>query len=275
MNLLIPLAFSSFREIVRQPFYYIILFSGCFIILMSFAFTFFAFGEEARMIRDMAISTITIGGLLAGCLASSILIAGEFERQTVLAVLCKPVSRVHFILGKYLGILAATFLLVFSQGLVLEVALIMRNYSIIQNHTTNISGLIDFVCILGICFCLLQILVLTAISLVLSLYLNTIANLTICLLFFIFCNAFSYILPIHSHDYGVLSVVATICYIIFPNFQNLNLVAINEVVASTTSLWQEGNIVQYSVYNILYSTIYCTAIVWLAIFLFKRKEIAW
>ncbi len=80
MNLLVPLVFSSFREIVRQPFYYIILFSGCFIILMSFAFTFFAFGEEVRMIRDMAVSTITFGGLLAGCLASSILIAGEFER---------------------------------------------------------------------------------------------------------------------------------------------------------------------------------------------------
>ncbi len=274
MNLLVPLVFSSFREIVRQPFYYIILFSGCFIILMSFAFTFFAFGEEARMIRDMAISTITIGGLLAGCLASSILIAGEFERQTVLAVLCKPVARMHFILGKYLGILAATFLLVFSQGLVLEVALIIRNYSSVQNDTTNLSGLIDFVCILGICFSFLQISILTAISLVLSLYLNTIANLTICLLFFIFCNTFSYILPIHSHDYTAISAVVSICYVVFPNLQNLNMAAINEVVTAPSSLWQESNIVQYIVYSSLHSTIYCTAIVWLAVFLFKRKEIA-
>ncbi len=188
MNLLVPLAFSSFREIVRQPFYYIILLSGCFIILISFAFAFFAFGEEARMIRDMAISTITFGGVLAGCLASSILVAGEFERQTVLAVLCKPVSRVHFILGKYLGILAATCLLVFSQGLVLEVALIIRNYSIVQSGVINYLSLIDYICILGVCFSLLQILILTAVSLVLSLYLNTIANLTICLFFFIVCN---------------------------------------------------------------------------------------
>jgi len=80
MNLLVPLAFSSFREIVRQPFYYIILLSGCFIILMFFASAFFAFGEEARIIRDMAISTITFSGLLARCLAFSILVAGEFER---------------------------------------------------------------------------------------------------------------------------------------------------------------------------------------------------
>jgi ABC-type transport system involved in multi-copper enzyme maturation permease subunit len=274
MNLLVTLAFSSLREIVRQPFYYIILLSGCFIILMSFAFTFFAFGEEARMIRDMAISTITVGGLLTGCLASSILIAGEFERQTVLAVLCKPVSRVYFILGKYLGILAATFLLVFSQGLVLEAALIIRNYSIIQNDTTSFSGLIDFVCILGICFSLLQILILTAISLVLSLYLNTIANLTICLFFFIFCNTFSYILPIHSHSNIVVSLITAMCYMVFPNIQALNMAVINEVVATPLSLWQGSNIVQYIVYNLLHSAIYCASIVWLAIFLFKRKEIA-
>jgi len=263
MNLLVPLAFSSFREIVRQPFYYIILFSGCFIILMSFAFTFFAFGEEARMIRDMAISTITVGGLLTGCLASSILIAGEFERQTVLAVLCKPVSRVYFVLGKYLGILVATCLLVFSQGLVLEVALIMKNYSTVQNDVTNFWGLIDFVCILGICFSLLQILILTAISLVLSLYLNTIANLTICLFFFIFCNTFSYILPIQGHGNIAVSAVAAMCYIVFPNIQTLNMAVINEVVATPSSPWQGSNIVQCIVYCILHATIYCIAVVWL------------
>ena len=273
MNLLVPLAFSSFREIVRQPFYYIILLSGCFIILMSFAFAFFAFGEEARMIRDMAISTITFGGLLTGCLASSILVAGEFERQTVLAVLCKPVSRAYFILGKYLGILAATCLLAFSQGLVLEVALIIRSYGVAQSDVANFTSMIDFICILGICFSLLQILILTAISLVLSLYLNTIANLTICLFFFLLCNTFSYILPIHGHSYLAVKTVAVICYMLFPNIQTLNMAVINEVATASSSYWQGSNIIQYIVYSLLYATIYCAAIVWLAVFLFRRKEI--
>ncbi len=189
-------------------------------------------------------------------------------------MLCKPVSKVHFILGKYLGILAATFLLVFSQGLVLEVALIIRNYSAVHSDTTSFSGLIDFVCILGICFSLLQILILTAISLVLSLYLNTIANLTICLSFFIFCNTFSYILPIYSDSHMAISLITTICYAVFPNLQSLNMAAINEVVATHSSLWQESNYIQYIVYNLLYGAIYCAVVVWIAVFLFKRKEMA-
>jgi hypothetical protein len=181
---------------------------------------------------------------------------------------------VYFILGKYLGILAATFLLVFFQGFVLEVALIIRNYSTVQSDVTNFSGLIDFACILGICFSLLQILILTAISLVLSLYLNTIANLTICLFFFIFCNILSYMLPIHGHSHMAASVAIAICYAVFPSIQALNMTVINEVVTAPSSLWWGGNVVQYIVYNMLHSTIYCASVVWLAVFLFKRKELA-
>ncbi len=226
------------------------------------------------MIRDMAISTITFGGLLTGCLASSIMVAGEFERQTVLAVLCKPVSRVHFILGKYLGILAATCLLVISQGLVLEVALVIRSYSTAQSDVTNFTGMIDFICILGICFSLLQIFILTAVSLVLSLYLNAISNLTICLFFFVFCNTFSYILPIHSHSHIVVNIVAAACYMVFPNVQSLNMAVLNDVVTTSSSHWHGSNTAQYIVCNLIYSTIYCALVVWLAVFLFKRKEIA-
>ena len=226
------------------------------------------------MIRDMAISTITFGGLLTGCLASSIMVADEFERQTVLAVLCKPVSRVHFILGKYLGILAATCMLVLSQGLVLEVALIIRNYSNVQSEVTNFLRLVDFACILGICFSLLQIFILTAISLVLSLYFNTIANLTICLFFFIFCNTFSYILPIYSDSNIVVTIFTTLCYVVFPNIQTLNMTVINEGFIAPSSHLQGINIAQYIVYNLIYSTIYCVVVVWLAVFLFKRKELS-
>jgi hypothetical protein len=60
----------------------------------------------------------------------------------------------------------------------------------------------------------------------------------------------------------------------FPNLQSLNMTAINEVITAPSSLWQENNITQYIVYCISHTTIYCVAVMWLAVFLFKRKEIA-
>ena len=226
------------------------------------------------MIRDMGVSTITISGLLTGCLSSSVLIANEFERQAVLTVLCKPIARIHYILGKYLGIILAATVLILSQGLALEIALIINKYNKISSGLSDVSGLIDYVCLLGIYFSLLQVLILTVISLVLSLYLNTAANLTICLLFFIFCHTISYILSFYSHGLSIVSVVVPICYALFPNFQNLNLMFISGTVADPILFWQKGTIVQYIAYNTVYATIYCMAIIWLAVTLFKRREIA-
>jgi ABC-type transport system involved in multi-copper enzyme maturation permease subunit len=274
MNPILSLASNSFKEIARQPFYYIILFAGCFIMLVSFSFTFFAFGEELKMIRNMGISTITICGLLAGCLSSSILITGELERQTTLTILCKPITRTGYILGKYLGILAATTLMVVFQFMVLETALVVRKYMDISNYSTNHTNIIDFICFLGIYFAILQIAMLTSISLALSLFLNTIANITICLLFFIFCNTYSYFLPLHTNAFTTGSPITSITYAIFPDLQNLNILILNENLINQSSFLEEYHILQYIVYTSVYYAIYSASVLWLSIFFFKRKEIA-
>lgn len=270
MKKLLSLVINNFREIIRQPFYYVILFSGCFIIVISFSFTFFSFGEEVRMIKNMGLSTITICGLLTGCLSSSILIANEFKRQTTLAVLSKPITRMHFILGKYLGIILAAAVLIFSQGLVLEIALAINKYlkiSSLEHHASNLKflSLIDYYCILGIYFSLLQILILTAISVLLSLYLNVTGNLLICFLVFIFCHTLNYIFPFHDQFINVKSFLLAGCYIIFPNLHNLNLETMSDIVVGST--------MGYIVYITLYTAIYSISLLWLTVFFFKRKEI--
>ncbi len=273
MNLYVPIVFNSFKEIVRQPFYYIILLASCFIMLISFSFTFFAFGEESKMIRNMGLSTITISGLVAGCLSSSILVTGELERQTTLTILCKPITRTHYLLGKYLGILLAITLMVATQFMVLEIALVVRKYIDIPNYSSNFANLVDFFCLLGICFALLQIIILTSISLLLSLFLNTIANITVCLLLFIFCNTYSYYFPFQAYAFDGISIIVSILYVFFPDFQNLNVFVLNESTSNESSYWREHHNIQHMAYATIYYTIYCVSVVWFSIFLFKRKEI--
>jgi len=164
-------------------------------------------------------------------------------------------------------------MLILSQGLVLEIALIINKYNKISNGLADVASLIDYVCLLGIYFSLLQVLILTAISLVFSIYLNTVASLTLCFLVFILCHTFSYILPFYSYGLNIVSIVLSICYALFPNFQNLNLMFISGTVTDPLLFWQKGTIIQYIVYNSFYTTIYCIAIIWLTVTLFKRREI--
>lgn len=265
MKRLLSLVINNFKEIIRQPFYYVILFSGCFITVISFSFTFFSFGEEVRMIKNMGLSTITICGLLTGCLSSSILIANEFKRQTTLAVLSKPITRIHFILGKYLGIILAATVLIFSQGLVLEISLAINKYLKISSFEHHSSNLIDYYCILGIYFSLLQILILTAISVFISLYLNVTGNLLVCFLVFVFCHSLNYVFPFHAQFINVTSILLAGCYIIFPNLHNLDLLTMNDIAYGSSFI--------YIVYSSLYSASYSIAVLWLAVLFFKRKEI--
>ncbi len=274
MNPFLSLVSNTFKEIARQPFYYIILFTGCLIMLVSFSFTFFAFGEELKMIRNMGISTITICGLLTSCLSCSVLITDELERQTTLTILCKPITRTRYIIGKYLGILAATILMIVFQFVVLELALTVRRYMDISNYSTSTTNMIDLICLLGIYFALLQIVILTSISLILSLFLNTIANITMCLLFFIFCNTYSYVLPFHTNVHISIIPMTAIIYAIFPDLQNLNILILNENFINQSPFWKEHHIVQYIAYISIHSALYSIIILCLSIFIFKRKEIA-
>ena len=270
MKVLFSLAFNNLKEIIRQPFYYILLLAGCFVIFMSFMFTFFAFGEEMRMIKDMAISTITVCGLLAGILSSSVLITNEFKRKTILALLSKPITKIQIILGKYFGIITAVVILIATQGIFLEILIgldTLLGFSNIEHHADSLHSthLIDYYCLQGVYFSLLQILMLTSISLVLSIYLNVTANLIICFLVFILSHIITYAFPFCDKTSATVSFFIKTLYMIFPSFSNLNIFAVNSVASECVTL--------YIFYSSLYSLMYCAIVIYLAIICFKRKEI--
>lgn len=269
MKKLFSLAFNSFKEVVRQPFYYILLFSGCFILFMSFMFTFFAFGEEIRMVKDMAISTITLCGLLTGILSSSVLITNEFKRKTILALLSKPITRVQIVLGKFLGIAAAVIVLILLQATFLEVLIKLDQVIGFSNLEPSLdmkgsAQMLDSYCLQGIYFSLLQVLMITSISIILSVYLNASANLIVCFAVFTLSHIISYLFSVSEKVPKGVNFIVKICYVIFPNFSNLNIFAMDAISAKHVPL--------YIFYASLYSIVYCIIVLWLATICFARKE---
>ena len=84
---------------------------------------YFGFGYNDRQIEDFdlelvengALSVMLISGLFAAVICASSSLAEEIRTGTALAVLSKPVSRVHFIIGKYLGIAGALTVVTFAN----------------------------------------------------------------------------------------------------------------------------------------------------------------
>lgn len=101
------IALNAFMELVRQPVFLLLMsVSSAFIVFLS-GVPYFGFGDDPRMVKDMALAVTFLSGLLGAVLTSSASVARELRTGTALAVMAKPVSRSQFLLAKYVGLAGA------------------------------------------------------------------------------------------------------------------------------------------------------------------------
>ena len=113
---LMAIAGTTARELVRSPAFAILVGGAAALAALSPMFAFFHLGEEEKMVVDLGLGTALVVGLLVGILGASWAVNEELESLSALAVLAKPVSRTSFLVGKYLGVLAAASLAVAVPG---------------------------------------------------------------------------------------------------------------------------------------------------------------
>jgi hypothetical protein len=118
------IAANTFLESIRQPVFAVIVGSAAALIIISPYITMFTLQQTPRLVMDMGLATVMLAGMLLAAFTASNVISQEIENKTVLTVVSKPVGRMEFILGKFIGVMAglivATYLL--SLALVLSVS---------------------------------------------------------------------------------------------------------------------------------------------------------
>jgi ABC-type transport system involved in multi-copper enzyme maturation permease subunit len=113
-------------QILRQPIFGVLLLLAMGIMTIAPSLTAFTLDDDNKMLQNLCLSTVLVGGLLLAAFASSGAISAEIEDQTILTIVSKPINRLIFIAGKFLGVMAAmsaatlfmtmTFLLVLRHG---------------------------------------------------------------------------------------------------------------------------------------------------------------
>lgn len=104
------IAANTFRESIREPVFFLMLFCALVLIGHYPSAALFVFSEQLKLVVDSSMATALIFGLVAGVLCASHTVAREMRNGTVLLLLSKPVYRWNFILGKIAGILVAVTL---------------------------------------------------------------------------------------------------------------------------------------------------------------------
>ncbi len=125
---------NAFLEIIRQPVYAILLAMGLALIAFSPAVTMFSMVSDVKLMVDMGLATILMLGVVMSVLGASQVISREIESETAGAVLSKPVGRLTFVVGKFLGVSLASFQTSLLLGIMLLTAVRMGVPTSAQYH---------------------------------------------------------------------------------------------------------------------------------------------
>ena len=114
------IATNTVRDAVRNKVLYILLFFALVLIGTSFLLATLSYVERERILQDVALASIRLFGAAIAIFIGVGLVHREVDRRTIYTILSKPVSRVDFLVGKYLGLVTTLWiqLAVMSAGFV-------------------------------------------------------------------------------------------------------------------------------------------------------------
>jgi Cu-processing system permease protein len=124
MRKLLAISGVTVREALRQKLAVNLLVFALALVTASVTISTVTFGEQYRIIADIALSSMEIFGTLIAVFLGAGLIARDVERRTVYPIIAKPVSRSEYILGRYLGLVATTTLNLLFMAVVFAIVLV-------------------------------------------------------------------------------------------------------------------------------------------------------
>jgi len=107
---ILAIASVTITESLRDRILYGVLAFGIGLILLSAVLSNVTLGWPVRIVTDLSISAISIGGSIMAILLGVRAVAGEIEKRLAYPVLARPISRASYVVGKYLGVVGTVYL---------------------------------------------------------------------------------------------------------------------------------------------------------------------
>lgn len=151
----------TFKDSIRNKAFYGIFFLGIMLFAANIIITGMFSWELGKVAVDVGLSAVSISGLLIIFFFAIHSLANDFERKTIYLILSRPITKVEYILGKFLGL---TWIILLSSS-ILGICSVIS----IKLATLNIEAYIPqhfswLTFLLGLLFITLSLLMLMAVS---------------------------------------------------------------------------------------------------------------
>jgi ABC-type transport system involved in multi-copper enzyme maturation permease subunit len=209
----VAIAVNVIRDAARKKLFYVVFLFAVAIIALAPILPNFDLGARASFLRDISLSLTSLFGVVLAVILSVGQVPGEVDKRTIYNLLSKPVSRVQYLLGKYLGILATLAMILFVVGI--EILLLMAF------RVKVFSPIV----LEGVFAVFLEAAVVAAFCLMVSTFASVPINVFLAILFYFICHmktGFLYQKMVTSL-HGFVKVLSGAVYYAIPNLENFNL----------------------------------------------------
>ena len=247
------IAINTFRENLRDKILYNLIFFAIFLIGGTIALGDLSIMEHDKIISDIGLAAINLIGIIIAIFVGIGLVSKEIERRTVYTIMARPIHRLQFVLGKYLG-LVVTLTVNVTIMLVVYLATLWFGHVPIQSTVFQAVQLM-----------LVEMLLITAAALMFS----TFSTSTLSAIFTIGVYVVGHLTGdlkaiAEKSQNGAVKSLMTILYYICPNLEVLNIKGQAASGVSVSLAFQS----MATLYGLLYATLLLVA----ACLIFQRRD---
>jgi len=106
----LAIAGGTFTQLVRMKVFAFMAIFAILIIGASFAFADLKTEQELKMLKDVAFPAMSLFAMLFAIAGTALLIPRDVEDRTLYTILCKPVPRIEYLMGKLCGVVWLIFI---------------------------------------------------------------------------------------------------------------------------------------------------------------------
>lgn len=265
------IALATAKEAVAQPLYILALIVGACLLVLYIYIPYNTFGEDVKMYKDSSLMTIMVLAILVSVWTASVSVADEIEGRTALTLLSKPISRREFVLGKFLGIVWANFLMFVVLGTWLLILVSYKNvYDARETSNPEPSWQLcsaEMINIVpGLVLSFMESVVLTAISVAISTRLPMLPNLVICGAIYVLGHLGPLIVQSSVGQNEFVAFFGQLIALVVPVLDHFNIQA---AVAGGVPVPAS-----YLAWAALYCVLYSAVAMLLALILFEDRDLA-
>ena len=262
MRPILSIASTTVGEAIRRKVLLIILLIGVVFMFVAPGLGVLSTRQETTILKSVMLGIIQLTAAVIAIVLTVYMIPNEVERRTIYTILSKPVQRWQFLVGKYLGAVAALGLMMLLMSVVLVGVFIVQQ----GFNGSNIADLLK-----GPIMYFVQMSLLAALAIFFSTFVSPLVNFFlsggIYLLGTVF-NPFFTTMQENPATPAMAKFFATIVNSILPNFSNYNVQ--NPLINPGVTIQNES---LYYIQTIGYGVAYIVGLLIAGIVIFDRREV--